>query len=259
MEDQLVTLRDLDSLVIANASPSAIVGLHDTSRYFRELINDPGTFLQFKERYPHTIATSFRDFIRLQIELQRVHRSSNLYTKDLSVGDRVILIKQNYKVNTILGSSGATIVPCDWLGISTANGSSLEIEYRHGTWSSPDMNVFIQPGILKHRNGPLITSLDSPYLLYETYIGPRLGTPSELSTNLVVCVIFSRRLALSYVVSQTDPLIELSYIGSIKELFDGSIPPKTIIFFQEDDIWKSSLGVHVELHLGDGLEYQYRN
>jgi hypothetical protein len=264
-------IKDIDTSIILQAPISVMINLYLTSTYLRDILDDAQTFVMFKEMYPYSILECFNDCLILNNELKKNHSGSRIVTKHLNIGDRVLYNNQNYKVinyKLFRNNPRGSIIECDLLGKPLSN-STLDIGYNgsYGFWMVIP-GSYILSGILKHRNGPIIDSIDSKYLLYDSYVRPIFGGPDDLYPGLLVSLTNQTSYSLSYVVVNiVDKTIILKYLGTMEFIIIGTyikplkvlIPDIIVIKYNAlSGKWIPSIDIGFKLIMGETREYSYQ-
>jgi hypothetical protein len=166
---------ELDRQIILEAKISDLINMYNVSHYFTDLLDDPYTFLIFKNKYPFTVMTSFQDFLTLNDELKTTIKrpGKSVYHPEIYLpGDRLYtglydVNTNNYKVMTVASNDELYLYKVDMLGVPSEN---ILIKatgaYPYVEENGKHRQLF--RGIIKHQLGPEITSIDSPFLLYKT-------------------------------------------------------------------------------------------
>jgi hypothetical protein len=190
-------IAELDREIILTAKISDVLNMYHVSHYFRDLIDDPYTFLLFKKKYPFTVMTSFQDFFILDNELKKTvfrnnsqdvtsfqdfitlykqQKESQPFKEIYLPGDRLVsgnpadYYENNYKVIDVR-ENALNLIKVNMLGTPLDDSLVTAKSARDYLYFIVDEGYKgpISRGIIKHELGPKITSVDSPFLLYKTY------------------------------------------------------------------------------------------
>jgi hypothetical protein len=276
-------LVELDRQIILEARISDLINMYDVSRYFRDLLDHPYTFLLFKNKYPFTVMTSFQDFLTLNDELKTT--VPRHITPDFQFGPEIYLPgdrlftglfqinKNNYKVIKVVPKDKLYLYKVNMLGVPTEN-IVVEAKGEYPSVEENDRHQLLLRGIIKHELGPEVTSIDSPFLLYKTnplnpsFYRLRSKYPTEenykanLHIGLVSTVEYkdtNGTVRLPYVIDDLyDDDVILKYIGTGEYggVFNSGVHPLVlhITYIHESHTWYSPEYGTIILTPGDWRE-----
>jgi hypothetical protein len=239
-----VGIKEIDRKIVLTLKISNIINLYDTSHYFREILDDPYTFVLFKKTYPFTVMTSFNDFIIFKHLLEKANQHirksfdgyyPNVIRRKLIPGEYIHGKKYgNYKVISS-SDTEALLQPIDFLGNKLNNSPVFAIK-KWDVWhiDNPGKRVVYDPlfagGILKHDDGPVITNIDDPFLLYLTVPESEISFIT-LQFGLVCGIVYvalNSNHTFPYVIEDIiNSNVILKYIGKNRndpKFFLGKIP-----------------------------------
>jgi hypothetical protein len=274
---------ELDRQIIAEASISDLINMYDVSHYFRDLLDDPYTFVIFKNKYPFTVMTSFQDFLTLNDELKTTiprpidpdfRMGRQLYLP----GDRLLsessqITMNNYKVIKVVSKEKLHLYKVDMLG-NPIEKDLIEAIDEYPYVMENGVPVPLYKGILKHQLGPRIKSIDSPFLLYKTnplndnfkILRSKYPTEKNYKAHLHVGLVstveydaIKNYLRFPYVIDNLyDDNVILKYIGKGDQggLFDSTVYPLVlhIRYIHESNTWYSPEYGTIILTPGDWRE-----